>query len=422
MKRYMMLNEEFFDDVETEEVTDTEIENEPFEETVPDELDELITLRFGISVTNLKIVADTIKKIDPYIRYALNAWNGLKYHEKFEYIYGNVYEQDSNGPEIIKENGITFKCYTNRYKRGTNFSINIHCKFNTNSPVNVYNVIGYMFNRIYKKANVPENTIQIISFMNDEREGAKIDKMIYNFPMSNSMKARYIGEVMKVVVGIDGSLGKVFKYLKENPVHILFNNLTAHQDYLLKDKSGKPKDTIVKFAENLLMSELLTSLPNNPKMFEDLLIFEVINGIHRKYSFHAQSSRYDSIWNNPEYKDLYNDINYFLKEKNLKFDVYLRKPWDDGHIHLYVCPCSTMVTDYFVVNYKEPIYDYDADKDYFYETEIGVAFECEPVSMNIFRNDDIYNKNNVPMFKLMMKLGNMTFDEVIDIFKKNFFY
>ena len=62
------------------------------------------------------------------------------HYEKFTYTYENPNER-SDEPEIIKENGITFKCYTNRFKRGTNLCLEIPCKFNTNSPITVYNVI-----------------------------------------------------------------------------------------------------------------------------------------------------------------------------------------------------------------------------------------------------------------------------------------
>ena len=40
MRKYYLINEDFFDDVETSEIADTEIENEnePFVETVPSDL------------------------------------------------------------------------------------------------------------------------------------------------------------------------------------------------------------------------------------------------------------------------------------------------------------------------------------------------------------------------------------------------
>ena len=81
MKNYYLINEDFFDDVETSEITDTEIgnENEPFVETVPSDLNESIKLEFGIIITNLKKVTDIIKKIEPYIKYTLDTWNGLRY-------------------------------------------------------------------------------------------------------------------------------------------------------------------------------------------------------------------------------------------------------------------------------------------------------------------------------------------------------
>ena len=89
MKNYYSINEDFFDDVETSEITDTEIENEnePFVETVPSDLNESIKLEVGIIITNLKKVTEIIKKIEPYIKYTLDAWNGLRYYEKFTYIY-----------------------------------------------------------------------------------------------------------------------------------------------------------------------------------------------------------------------------------------------------------------------------------------------------------------------------------------------
>ena len=226
MRNYYSINEDFFDGVETSEIDDIEIgnENEPFVETVPSDLNESIKLIFGITITNLKKVTDIIKKIEPYIKYTLDTWSGLKYYEKFTYIYENQNER-SNEPEIIKENGITFKCYTNRFKRGANLCLEIPCKFNTNSPITVYNVIGCLFNGIYKKAHVVDNIIYGIVFKNDDGETAKIDKMIYNFPVSNAMRVRYIGEVMKVVIGIYSSIGKIFKHLKYSPAYILFNSL-----------------------------------------------------------------------------------------------------------------------------------------------------------------------------------------------------
>lgn len=82
MKNHYLINEDFFDDVETSEITDTEIgnENEPFVETVPSDLNESIKLVFGITITNLKMVTDIIKKIEPYIKYTLDIWNGLRYY------------------------------------------------------------------------------------------------------------------------------------------------------------------------------------------------------------------------------------------------------------------------------------------------------------------------------------------------------
>ena len=81
MKNYYLINEDFFDDVETSEITDTEIENEnePFVEAVPSDLNESIKLEFGIIITNLKKVTEIIKKIEPYIKYTLDTWNGLRY-------------------------------------------------------------------------------------------------------------------------------------------------------------------------------------------------------------------------------------------------------------------------------------------------------------------------------------------------------
>lgn len=421
MRNYYSINEDFFDDVEMSEITDTEIENEPFVETVPSDLNESIKLIFGITITNLKKVTEIIKKIEPNIKYTLDIWSGFKYYENFTYTYENPNEQ-SDEPEIIKENGITFKCYTNRFKRGTNLCLEIPCKFNTNSPITVYNVIGRLFNGIYKKTNVVDNIITGIVFKNDDGETAKIDKMIYNFPVSNAMRIRYIGEVMKVVIGIDGSIGKIFKCLRYSPAHILFNNLFK-TDFRIKLNSESPKDTIVKFAENIPMERLMQSIPNNPKIFENLFIFDPVDGIYKKYSFHKQSSRYDSIWDNPENKELYNDLNYFLKEKNLKFDVFLRKPWNSSMMRLYVCPCSSMVTDFFAHEDKVTNYDDDNDINDLYKThktELCVAFECDPISIDIFLNDEIYNKKNIPMFNLIMKIGNITFDEVIDFFNKNF--
>ena len=423
MKNYYLINEDFFDDVETSEIDDTEIENEPFVETVPSDLNESIKLLFGITITNLKKVADIIKKIEPYIRYILDTWNGLRYYENFTYTYENPDEKsDEPEPEIIKENGITFKCYTNRFKRGTNLCLEIPCKFNTNSPITVYNVIGCLLNGIYKKTHVEDNTITGIVFKNDDGKTAKIDKIIYNFPISNTMRIRYLGEVIKVVIGIDGSIGKIFKYLRYSPAHILFNNL-LETEFFIKFNSERPKDTIVKFAENIPMERLMKSIPNNPKVFENLFVFDPEDGIYKKYSFHKQSSCYDSIWDNPEYKELYNDLNYFLKEKNLKFDVFLRKPWNWWMIELYVCPCSSMVTDFFA--HEDKVINYDDNNDIndlhkTHKTELCVAFECDPISIDIFLNDEIYNKKNIPMFKLMMKIGNITFDEVIDFFNKNF--
>lgn len=422
MRNYYSINEDFFDDVETSEISDTEIgnENEPFVETVPSDLNESIKLVFGITITNLKEVTDIIKKIEPYIKYTLDTWNGLRYYEKFTYTYEGPYEK-SDEPEIIKENGITFKCYTNRYKRGVTLYLEIPCKFNTNSPITVYNVIGRLFNGIYKKAHVEHNIITGIIFKNDDGEIAKIDKLIYNFPVSNAMKVRYIEEVMNVVIRIDGSIGKIFKYLRYSPAHILFNNLLEKTDFRIRGNSESPKDTIVKFAENIPMERLMQSIPNNPKVFENLFIFDPVEGIYKIYSFHKQSYSCDSIWDNPEYKELYNDLNYFLKEKNLKFDVFLRKPWNSGMIILYVCPCSSIVTDFFALKDKVTNYDYDDnDINDLYKTELCVAFECDPIFIDIFLNDKIYNKKNIPMFKLMMKIGNITFDEVIDFFKKNF--
>ena len=92
-------------------------------------------------------------------------------------------------------------------------------------------------------------------------------------------------------------------------------------------------------------------------------------------------------------------------------------------MRLYVCPCSSMVTDFFAHEDKVTTYDDDNDINDLYKThktELCVAFECDPISIDIFLNDEIYNKKNIPMFKLMMKIGNITFDEVIDFFKKNF--
>ena len=50
MKNYYLINEDFFDDVEMSEIDDTEIENEPFTETVPSDLNESIKLLFGITI------------------------------------------------------------------------------------------------------------------------------------------------------------------------------------------------------------------------------------------------------------------------------------------------------------------------------------------------------------------------------------
>ena len=85
MRKYYLINEDFFDDVETSEIADTEIENEnePFVETVPSDLNESIKLEFGIIITNLKKVTEIIKKIEPYIKYTLDTWSGLRYYEKF---------------------------------------------------------------------------------------------------------------------------------------------------------------------------------------------------------------------------------------------------------------------------------------------------------------------------------------------------
>ena len=55
---------------------------------------------------------------------------------------------------------------------------------------------------------------------------------------------------MKVVIGIDGSIGKIFKYLRYSPAYILFNNLSG-TDSWTKLSTESPKDTIVKFAENI---------------------------------------------------------------------------------------------------------------------------------------------------------------------------
>ena len=65
MKNYYLINEDFFDDVDTNEIVDTEIEieNEPFVEAVPSDLNESIKLVFGITITNLKKVTEIIKKI-----------------------------------------------------------------------------------------------------------------------------------------------------------------------------------------------------------------------------------------------------------------------------------------------------------------------------------------------------------------------
>lgn len=424
MRNYYSINEDFFDDIDTNEIVDTEIENEPFVETVPSDLNESIKLLFRITITNLKDVADIIKKIEPYIRYILDIWRGLRYYEKFTYTYENPDEQIDERtvePEIIKENDITFKCYANRYRRGTNLCLEIPCKFNTNSPTTVYNVIGCLFNRVYKNAHVADNVIFGIVFKNDDGETAKIVKIVYDFPVSNSMRVRSIGEVMKVVIGIDGSIGKIFKYLRYSPAYILFNNLSG-TDSWTKLSTESPKDTIVKFAENIPMERLMQSIPNNSKIFENLFIFNPVDGIYKKYSFHKQSSQHDSIWDNPEYKELYNDLNYFLKEKNLKFDVFLRKPRNSSMMRLYVCPCSSMVTDFFAHEDKVINYDDNDINDLYktHKTELCVAFECDPISIDIFLNDEIYNKKNIPMFKLMMKIGNITFDEVIDFFNKNF--
>ena len=194
-------------------------------------------------------------------------------------------------------------------------------------------------------------------------------------------------------------------------------------DFWIRGNSERLKDAVVKFAENIPMERLMQSIPNNPKVFENLFIFDPVDGIYKKYSFHEQSYYCDSIWDNPEYKELYNDLNYFLKEKNLKFDVFLRKPWDSRLMRLYVCPCSSMVTDFFAR--EDKVTNYDDDNDIYdlyktHKTEICVAFECEPIYIDIFLNDDIYNKKNIPMFMLMMKIGNITFDEVIDFFNEKF--
>ena len=95
MRNYYSINEDCFDGVETSEIDDTEIgnENEPFVETVPSDLNESIKLVFEITITNLKKVTDIIKKVEPYIRYVLETWNGLRYSEKFTYTYGNPNEQ-----------------------------------------------------------------------------------------------------------------------------------------------------------------------------------------------------------------------------------------------------------------------------------------------------------------------------------------
>lgn len=303
-----------------------------------------------------------------------------------------------------------------------NLCLEIPCKFNTNSPITVYNVIGRLFNGIYKKAHVDDDTITGIVFKNDDGETANIDKLTYNFHVSNAMRLRYIGDVMKVVIGIDGSIGKIFKYLRYSPAHIFFNNLSKN-DFWIRGNSERLKDAVVKFAENIPMERLMQSIPNNPKVFENLFIFDPVDGRYKKYSFHEQSYYCYSIWDNPEYKELYNDLNYFLKEKNLKFDVFLRKPWDSRLMSLYVCPRSSMVTDFFAR--EDKVTNYDDDNDIYdlyktHKTEICVAFECEPIYIDIFLNDEIYNKKNIPMFKLMMKIGNITFNEVIDFFKKNF--
>ena len=83
MRNYYLINEDFFDDVETSEIDDTEIENEPFVETVPSDLNESIKLVFGITITYLKRITEIIKKIEPYIKYTLDTWSGLRYYEKF---------------------------------------------------------------------------------------------------------------------------------------------------------------------------------------------------------------------------------------------------------------------------------------------------------------------------------------------------
>ena len=105
MKNYYLINEEFFDDVETSEITDTEIrnENEPFVETVPSDLNESIKLVFGITITNLKKVTEIIKKIEPYIKYTLDAWNGLRYYllKYFIYILNISYKSQINKEMII---------------------------------------------------------------------------------------------------------------------------------------------------------------------------------------------------------------------------------------------------------------------------------------------------------------------------------
>ena len=88
MKNYYLINEDFFDDVETSEIDDTEIENEPFVETVPSDLNESIKLVFGITITNLKKVTEIIKKIEPNIKYILDIWSGFKYYLfKIFYLY-----------------------------------------------------------------------------------------------------------------------------------------------------------------------------------------------------------------------------------------------------------------------------------------------------------------------------------------------
>ena len=90
-------------------------------------------------------------------------------------------------------------------------------------------------------------------------------------------------------------------------------------------------------------------------------------------------------------------------------------------MRLYVCPCSSMITDFFAHEDKVTNYDNDInDLHKTNKTEICVAFECDPISIDIFLNGGIYNKKNIPMFKLMMKIGNITFDEVIDFFKEKF--